>query len=90
MSSLNIKNEETVRLIRELAYALGVSMTAAVTEAVRARLDEVRKDEPHPAFDVTEVLALWGELGDRLGREHLSQDFDTLLYDEKGLYRDDR
>jgi hypothetical protein len=90
VSSLNIKNEETVRLIRELADALGVSMTAAVTEAVQARLDDVHKDEPKPAFDVDEVLALWGELGDRLGKEYLAQDFDALLYDEKGLYRDDR
>jgi hypothetical protein len=90
MSSLNIKNPETVRLIRELADALHVSLTAAVTDAVQSRLDQVRALEPGPAFDVEEVLALWGELGDRLGKEYLSQDFDALLYDEKGLFRDDR
>ena len=33
--SLNIKNEETVRLVRELADELDISMTAAITEAVR-------------------------------------------------------
>jgi hypothetical protein len=87
MSSLNIKNEETVRLIRELADALGISMTAAITEAVQARLDEVRKDEPEPAFDVDEVLSMFPEMGEMMGKEYLSQDFDALFYDEKGLYR---
>ena len=28
-----------------------------------------------------------GRAGDRLGREYLSQDFDALLYDERGLPR---
>jgi hypothetical protein len=83
--SLNIKNEETVRLVRELADLLRVSMTAAITEAVTARLAQVRT--PEPAFDVDEALAAWGELGDRLGKEYLSQDFDALLYDERGLPR---
>jgi hypothetical protein len=83
--SLNIKNEEAVRLVRELADELHVSMTAAITDAVRARLEQVRTAGPEPAFDVEEFLALWGELGDRLGKEYLSQDFDALLYDELGL-----
>jgi antitoxin VapB len=36
--SLNIKNPETYRLVKELADATGESMTTAVTEAVRERL----------------------------------------------------
>jgi len=83
--SLNIKNEEAVRLVRELAEELGVSMTAAIADAVRARLTEVRAKPAKPAFDVDEVLELLGEIGDRLGNEYLAQDFDALLYDEKGL-----
>jgi hypothetical protein len=85
MSSLNIKNEETVRLIRELADTLGISMTAAVTDAVRARLEEVRAVVPEPAFDLDAALAFAHELGDRIGQDYLSQDFDTILYDEMGL-----
>ncbi len=50
---LNIKNEETVRLVRELADQLHVSMTAAITDAVTARLAQVRT--PEPAFDVDEA-----------------------------------
>ena len=85
--SLNIKNDETVRLVRELASELDVSLTAAITDAVRTRLDEVRASRAEPAFDVQAVLALAGEIGDRLGQDYLSQDFDALLYDELGLPR---
>lgn len=83
--SLNIKNEETVRLVRELADALDVSMTAAITDAVRTRLEQVRAQDPQPAFDVEEFLAFARELGNRIGHDYLSQDFDELLYDEMGL-----
>ena len=42
--SLNIKNEETYRLVRELADLTGESMTGAVTEAVRERLKRIKSD----------------------------------------------
>jgi antitoxin VapB len=41
---LNIKNAETHRLVQELAALTGESMTVAVTEAVRERLDRVRRE----------------------------------------------
>ena len=40
--SLNIKNERTHALVRELAEATGMSQTSAVEDAVRRRLDEIR------------------------------------------------
>lgn len=83
--SLNIKNEETVRLVRELADELQVSLTAAITDAVQARLEQLRAATPEPAFDVDEFLAFARELGNRIGHEYLRQDFDELLYDERGL-----
>jgi antitoxin VapB len=36
--ALNIKNEETDRMIRELATLQGVSLVVAVTEAVKEKL----------------------------------------------------
>jgi hypothetical protein len=84
---LNIKNEETVRLVRELADELHVSLTAAITDAVKTRLDDVRAERTDIEAEAERILDMWGELGDRLGREYLSQDFDALLYDEKGLPR---
>ena len=83
--SLNIKNEETVRLVKELADELHLSMTAAITEAVRFRLEQLRAETPESDFDIEEVLALAREMRERMGEEYLSQDFDALLYDEMGL-----
>jgi len=83
--SLNIKNEETVRLIRELADELDISLTAAVTEAVRARLDQVRAEHEDVEQYVEEVMALAAEMRRMAGEEYLAQDFDELLYDEMGL-----
>jgi antitoxin VapB len=83
--SLNIKNEETVRLVRELADELHVSMTAAITEAVRAKLDAVHAEHAEDGVDWDKVLALAAEMREMLGEDYLDQDFDALLYDEMGL-----
>jgi antitoxin VapB len=80
---LNIKNEETDRLVHELAGVTGESLTTAVTVAVRERLDRLQQ-------------AKKGTLSERLlqiGKDcaaHLREPFRTiehgdLLYDEKGL-----
>jgi hypothetical protein len=41
---LYIRNEETCRLVRALAALLGVSLTEAVTIAVREELKRLRSD----------------------------------------------
>ena len=80
---LNIKNEETDRLVHELAGVTGESLTTAVTVAVRERLDRLQQDKK-------------GILSERLlqiGKDcaaHLREPFRTIehgdmLYDEKGL-----
>jgi len=84
--SLNIKNPETYRLVKELADLTGASMTAAVTEAVQEKLDRIRAER---AGDVEaraqRILELAAEIGRHLPPGYLDQDFDELLYDEKGL-----
>ena len=42
--SMNIKNQEANRLARQLSKLTGESLTTAVTEAVRERLDRVRRE----------------------------------------------
>lgn len=42
--SMNIENEETHRLARELAALTGESVTAAVTEALRERLERIGRE----------------------------------------------
>jgi hypothetical protein len=82
---LNIKNAETEQLIRQLADKLDMSLTAAVTDAVRARLCVLEQEQSGIEAEAQRLLDMWGELGDKLGKDYLSQDFDALLYDERGL-----
>lgn len=56
--SLNIKNEATHALVRQLAALRGVSQTEAVDEAVRARLAELNaQKEQQRRFDRTMDIA---------------------------------
>lgn len=80
--SLNIKNAETYRLVRELANATGESLTDAVTTAVRERLERVRND-----FDPDEILELVREMRGRLPADFFDVDHGELLYDDEGLPR---
>jgi antitoxin VapB len=84
--SLNIKNAETYRLVKELASETGESMTTAVTEAVRERLDRVRAERgaDHDAR-IQRILDLAAAMRERAPAGYFDQDFDELLYDEKGL-----
>ena len=83
--SLNIKNEETYRLAQELARLTGESMTAAVTEAVRERLDRVRRERAAGLAD--RLLAIGKDCAARLKEPFRSVDHGELLYDECGLPR---
>jgi antitoxin VapB len=82
--SLNIKNPETCRLVKELADETGLSMTAAVTEAVVERLKAVRAERGAGRIDMERALALLQVIRDRMPPGYLDQDFDELLYDEIG------
>ena len=84
--SLNIKNAETYRLVKELADETGESMTTAVTEAVRERLERLRNAEPDDVdARVQRLLELTAEIRRRAPVGYIDQDFDELLYDEMGL-----
>ena len=54
---MNIKNKEANQLARQLSKLTGESLTTAVTEAVRERLDRVRGDH---GVDLAERLLLIG------------------------------
>jgi antitoxin VapB len=83
--SLNIKSDETDRLARELARLTGESMPAAVTEAVRERLDRLRRNEAVGLAD--RMLAIGKDCAGRLKEPFRSADHGDLLYDERGLPR---
>ena len=82
---LNIKNEETHRLVEELAQLTGETMTAAVTEAVRERLDRIRRERDGRLAD--RLLTIGKDCAARLKEPFRSADHAALLYDEHGLPR---
>ena len=84
--SLNIKNEQTVALVRELARRTGLSQTSAVEEAVRAKLAELAGDET-PGIRRAKVNDLLSELDRSITsrqRKRIRAE-ETQLYDENGL-----
>jgi antitoxin VapB len=79
--SLNIKNEETHRLAQELAALTGQSMSAAVNEAVREKLERVKSKGM-----AERIGKIREEFATRLKGKPLP-DHAELLYDEKGMYK---
>jgi antitoxin VapB len=82
---LNIKNEETHRLVKELAKLTGESMTTAVTEAVRERLDRVRRGKGTSLAE--RLVAIGKDCAAHLKEPFRSVDHGEFLYDERGLPR---
>ena len=81
--SLNIKSEETHRLVRELADLTGESMTEAVTVAVRERLKKVRHERDHGLIE--RVRAIVRDTAPRFKEPYRSTPHGDWLYDERGL-----
>jgi antitoxin VapB len=80
---LNIKNEKTHRLARELARLTGESMTVAVGEAVRERLERVRGNSKKGLAE--RIMKIAKECGPLWKEPYRSMDHGDLLYDERGL-----
>ena len=81
--SMNIKNKEANQLARQLSKLTGESLTFAVTEAVRERLDRVRSEH---GVDLAERLLLIGrDCSAHLKEPFRSINHDDMLYDDRGL-----
>lgn len=80
--TLNIKDAETHRLAKALAKETGESMTRAVTEALRERLERVRRGRRREAR-AEELLAIGRRCAKAL-KSH-AVDHAALLYDDLGL-----
>ncbi len=86
MPDLNIKNAEAYRLVKELADATGESMTQAVIQSVRERLDRFRSARVEDVdARVERIMELAKVIHDAAPPGYWDQDFDELLYDEMGL-----
>ena len=81
--SLNIKNEETHRLIRQLAELTGQSQTSAVEDAVRRRLAELtRETEAGRRYRLLEEIIRRAQEAAATDPAWLATDWDAELYDE--------
>lgn len=84
--SLNIKNERTHALVRELATLTGMSQTDAVTDAVERRLADLQREtEEQREARIQEILALVREMAPGFREAWGDGDPTEDLYDELGL-----
>jgi antitoxin VapB len=83
--AMNIKNDEAQRLAHELSELTGESLTTAVTEAVRERLERIRSEQGAGLAD--RLLRIGKDCADHLKEPFRSVDHGDILYDERGLPR---
>jgi antitoxin VapB len=81
--SLNLKNPETHRLAQKLAGMTGESLTAAVTVALRERLERLQQSKRGTLSD--RLLKIGEDCAAHLKEPFRSVDHGDLLYDERGL-----
>jgi antitoxin VapB len=81
--SLNIKNDQTHRMAKELARLTGESVSGAVGQAVRERLERVRGKSGKGIAE--RLLEIGRDCAAHLKEPYKSMDIDELLYDEKGM-----
>ena len=81
---LNIKNDETCRLARELAQLTGESMTGAITVALRERLEREERTRSVEAR-LKAMRSISKRCAARLRPGPSAVEHGDLLYDERGL-----
>ena len=82
--SLNIKNEETHQLARELAQLTGETMTGAITIALREKLDKERRERSVKAR-IQKLRAIRERCRSLLKDGPSAVEHGDFLYDENGL-----
>jgi hypothetical protein len=87
--NLNIKNNETYELVKELAVLKGLSLTSAVSFAVRNEIERekaVREQAAKKPVNRYEILMAFAKEYSQLVKDPVhSWEIDDLLYDEDGL-----
>ena len=81
---LNIKNEATCALARELADLTGETMTGAITAALRERLEREKRQRDKEAL-LRDVRAIAERCAALMGPGPSAVEHGDYLYDERGL-----
>ena len=79
--SLNVKDPEAHRLAQAIAQETGETLTHVVTEALRQRLERLRKQD-HEAL-AADIRAIAKRAAAHIKRPYI--DHAQFLYDERGL-----
>jgi antitoxin VapB len=82
---MNIKNPETERLAHELAALTGESLTAAISQAVRERLQRLRRERGVGLAE--RLIAIGEDCAPRLKDPFRYGAHGDLPYDDRGLPR---
>ena len=82
--SLNIKNEETHRLVRRLAELTGQSQTSAVEDAVRRRLAELTREDDI-GRSLANIMEISRQSSAAMTDEEKALTLEELLYDDQGM-----
>ena len=81
---LNIKNDETCLLARDLVRLTGETMTGAITVALRERLAREKRQRDADAPRIEELLAIGRRRAESLGPGPSAVEHGDLLYDDRG------
>lgn len=81
---LNIKNDETCLLARDLARLTGETMTGAITVALRERLAREKRRRGLEA-GIDELLTIGRRCAESLKPGPSATEHGDLLYDDRGL-----
>ena len=80
--ALSIKTEEADRLARELSRLTGETMTDAITQAMRERLDRLRAEQEAQSDYVSRMKAFVRQRADRYDRRPVTkQEWDEAVGD---------
>jgi antitoxin VapB len=82
---MNVKNNEAKKLAHKLSKLTGESLTVAVTEAIRERLERVQNAEGTGLAD--RLLRIGKDCAAHLKEPFRSRDHGTILYDDRGMPR---
>ncbi len=83
--AMNIKSHEAQKLAHKLSKLTGESLTTAVTEAVRERLERVEKEQGERL--AVRLRRIGKDCAAHLKEPFRSGDHAELFYDERGLPR---
>jgi antitoxin VapB len=83
--AMNIKNDETQKLARQLSDLTGESLTAAITEALRERLERVQCTQGEGLAE--RLLRIGKDCAAHLEGPFKTAEHGDILYDDRGLPR---